>query len=111
MPTVNDNATATPPDSERDTAGPGVTAPPDATEIHDWLQRGAGLPTRAFDGTVREAVGFTVRVGGLQRSNGTCKRWVTVEAPARFGVPLQPEAVRQLAAALTAAAYEIEARP
>ncbi|MEY8017002.1 hypothetical protein [Mycobacterium servetii] len=35
-----------------------VAASPDATEIHDWLQRGAGLPTRAFDGAVREAVGF-----------------------------------------------------
>ncbi len=87
-----------------------VVAPPDAAQLHDWLKRGTGLPTRVFDGTVRQAAGFTIGVGGLQRGNGTCKRWVTVDAVFRLGVPLEPEAVRQLAAALTAAADEIEAR-
>ncbi|WP_247600179.1 hypothetical protein [Mycobacterium intracellulare] len=85
-----------------------VAAPPDAAQVHDWIQRGNSLPTRAFDGTVREASGFTVRVGGLQRANGTCKRWLTVNTESLLGLPLEPEAVRQLAAALTAAADELE---
>jgi hypothetical protein len=84
-------------------------APPDATGVRDWTQR-AGVPTRLFDGNVREAFGFTVRVGSLQRDNGTCNRWLTVETDFRFGVPMESEAARQLAAALSAAADEIDIR-
>lgn len=88
-----------------------VSAPPDAAMVHDWIQRGADdLATRAFDGTVRQAAGFTVAVGGVQRQNGTCRRWVTVEGERPVGAVLEPELVRQLAAALVAAADEIETR-
>ncbi|BCP00687.1 hypothetical protein [Mycobacterium intracellulare] len=87
-----------------------VTAPPDATDMRDWSHLDGGLATRVFAGNTREAAGFTVRVGGLQRSNSTCRRWVVVESTSSIGVPLEPEAVRQFAAALVAAADEIEAR-
>lgn len=107
MPTAHNSTTAAADDSGRPWLG---AAPPDATEVHDWSQLGAGLATRVFAGTTREAAGFTVRVGGLQRSNSTCRRWVVVEATSSIGVPLEPEAVRQFAAALVAAADEIEAR-
>ncbi len=99
MPTTHDN-------NARTTL---VPPPPDATQTHGWLQQGIELQTRAFDGTVREAAGFTVRVRGLQRHNGTCRRWLTIETQS-LGVPIEPESARQLAAALSAAAFEIEAR-
>lgn len=87
---------------------PDVPAPPDATEVSDWSS-GDDLALRSFAGTVREAVGFAVRVKGVQRRNGTSIRWVSVDVDSP-GAPLAPEAVRQLASALTAAADEIEAR-
>lgn len=102
---------------------PDTATPPDATEVHDWLQHrracgswpGSSLPTRLFDGTARQASGFTVLVEGIQYQTGACQRWVTVQAESvqaesLFPDPLEPEAARQLAAALTAAADEIEAR-
>jgi hypothetical protein len=92
------------------TKAPDIAAPPDATEVQEWLQHGRELATRTFTGAVRETAGFTVTVGGVQRQNGTCRRCVTVEAEAPVVGPLEPEAVRQLAAALSAAADEIEAR-
>jgi hypothetical protein len=85
-----------------------VAAPPDATEVQEWLQHGQGLATRVFDGTVREAVGFKVGIGGVQRQNGSCQRWVTAEAGSLLGGPFERELVRQLAAVLTASADEIE---
>jgi len=88
---------------------PDIAAPPDATELLDWSQHGPGLARRPFTGSVREAAGFVVRIQGLQRENRTCLRRVTVEA-ASLSTRLDPEAVRQLAAALTAAVDEIEAR-
>jgi hypothetical protein len=87
-----------------------IPAPPDATEVFDWRHASHDVAARVFDGTVRQAVGLTISIGGLQRHNGTCRRWVTVEAQSSIGAPLDPEAVRQLAAALVAAADEIEAR-
>jgi hypothetical protein len=99
MPTTHDN-------NARTTL---VPPPPDATQTHGWLQQGIELQTRAFDGTVREAAGFTVRVQGIQRQNGTCRRWLTVEAQARGsadGARSGPAA----GCALSAAAYEIETR-
>jgi hypothetical protein len=87
-----------------------IASPPDAIEVSDWRQHGPDLATRRFTGSVRAAAGFTVRIGGVQRQNNTCRRWVTVEAEAALGVPMEPEAVRQLAAALTAAVDEIEVR-
>lgn len=104
-----DNTTTAPPD-DPGRAFCGVAAPPDATDMHDWPPLGGGLETRVFAGNTREAAGFTVRVGGLQRSNSTCRRWVVVESTLSIGVPLETEAVRQFAAALVAAADEIEAR-
>jgi hypothetical protein len=96
MPT--DNATTTPPD---------IAAPPDALEVSAWRQHGQDLATRMFTGSVREAAGFVVRIAGVQRQNQTCRRWVTVESPTSSG-PLEPEAVRQLAAVLNASSDEIE---
>ncbi|MBV8785296.1 MAG: hypothetical protein JOZ00_01245 [Mycobacterium sp.] len=88
-----------------------VHAPPDAIEVHDWVPRGEGLAVRVFDGTVREAAGFTIQVGGVQHENGTCRRWVGIEAAGRtVGATMEPESIRQLSAALSAAADEIEAR-
>ncbi|WP_249025852.1 hypothetical protein [Mycobacterium europaeum] len=88
-----------------------VTAPPDATEVYGWAAHRDGLAARVFDATVRECAGFAIRVHGQQRSNSTCRRWVTVDTrPGADEEMLEPEAVRQLAAALVAAADEIEAR-
>jgi hypothetical protein len=94
-----------------DVVGPAALPPrpPDATEVLGWTQHGPDLARRPFTGAVREVAGFTVRIEGIQRENGTCRRRVTVKA----GSPetrLEPEVVRQLAAALIAAANEIEAR-
>jgi hypothetical protein len=87
---------------------PQITAPPDATEVFDSSQHGPGLARRPFAGTVREAYGFVVRIEGIQRENRACLRQVVVEAASPV-TRLDPEAVRQLASALTAAADEIEA--
>lgn len=108
MSTAHANAPTAPPD-DPGRAFCGVAAPPDATEVHDWSRLGGGLSTRVFAGNTREAAGFTLRVGGLQRSNRICRRWVTVETVSSIGAPLEPEAVRQFAAALVAAANEVEA--
>lgn len=100
------------------TSTPNTPTPPDATEVFGWVQRGNRLATRAFAGKVQQAAGFTVRVEGVQRENHTCTRWVTIgprnePAPAWSGSPhdlMEPQAARQLAAALVAAADEIEAQ-
>ena len=88
---------------------PDVPAPPDATELFAWTQHGPDLARRPFTGAVREVAGFAVRIEGIQRENRTCLRRVTVEV-ASLETRLDPEAVRQLASALSAAADEIEAR-
>ncbi len=90
------------------TRPPDIAAPADAIEVSNWRQHGPDLATRTFTGSVREAAGFVVRIGGVQRQNQTCRRWVTVGATVPLGGMLEPEAVRQLAAALTAAVDEIE---
>ncbi|MBV8786440.1 MAG: hypothetical protein JOZ00_07100 [Mycobacterium sp.] len=93
------------------TSAPDIAAPPDAEQVHEWVPRGEGLAIRVFDGTVREAAGFTIQVGGVQHQNGTCRRWVAIEAAGRtVGAAMEPESLRQLSAALSAAADEIEAR-
>jgi hypothetical protein len=88
---------------------PDIPAPPDATEIFDWTQHGPDVARRPFTGTVREAYGFSVRIEGIQRENRECLRRVVVDAQS-LSTQLCPEAVRQLASALTAAVDEIEAR-
>lgn len=88
---------------------PDIPAPPDATDVFAWTQHGPDLARRPFTGAVREVAGFTVRIEGVQRQNGSCLRRVTVEATS-LETRLDPEPVRQLAAALMAAADEIEAR-
>lgn len=88
---------------------PDIPAPSDATEVFGWAHHGPDLARRPFTGAVREVAGFTVRIEGIQRENGACSRRVVVEA----GSPetrLEPQAVRQLAGSLVAAADEIEAR-
>jgi hypothetical protein len=86
-----------------------TTPPPDATEVSDWRHHGPDLATRMFTGSAREAAGFTVRIGGVQRQNKTCRRWATVEAEGALGTLMEPEALRQLAAALAEAANAMEA--
>lgn len=88
---------------------PDIPAPPDATELLDWTQHGPGLALRPFTGTVRDVYGFVVRIEGIQRENRKCLRRVVVDAQSS-STQLCPEAVRQLASALTAAVDEIEAR-
>lgn len=91
------------------TIGVANTAPPpDTTELYPWLRTGDGLAEREFVGTVREAAGFTVSIEGVQRANGSTRRWVVVERVRPAG-RLEPELARQLAAAVSAAAAEIEA--
>jgi hypothetical protein len=87
---------------------PDTPAPPDATELFSWTQRGPDLATRVFCGAVREAAGFAVRIEGFQRENRTCHCWLAIVGTT-VQTRLEPEAARQLAAALTAAASEIEA--
>ncbi|WP_292990655.1 hypothetical protein [Mycobacterium sp.] len=87
---------------------PELPTPPDADELYDWSQSGPELLKRPFTGTVREAAGFMVRVEGVHWENGTCSRRVVVVASS-LQTQLELEAVRQLAAALSAAADEIEA--
>ncbi|GEM_PF-6207347 len=85
-----------------------VLPPADASELFDWHHPTTGLATREFVGTVRTAVGgFRVTIEGEQRANGTCRRWLTIEVEQR-GELLEPEIARQYAAAITAAADEIE---
>ncbi|BBY77001.1 hypothetical protein MPRF_39000 [Mycolicibacterium parafortuitum] len=81
--------------------------PADAFRVFDW-EHHDGLSTREFVGRTREAAGFLVTVEGVQRSNDTCRRWLTIEAPNR-GELLDPEIARQLTAAINAAADEIDA--
>ena len=88
---------------------PDIPAPPDATEVFDWTHHGPDLARRPFTGTVREACGFVVVIEGVQRENRTCSRQVTVEVDS-VATRLELEAVRQVAAALTAAADEIADR-
>jgi hypothetical protein len=88
---------------------PDIPSPPEATEVFGWTQHRQDLATRTFCGAVREAARFTVRIEGFQRENRTCQRWLVVDAPS-LQTGLEPEAARQLAAALVAAADEIEAR-
>jgi hypothetical protein len=88
---------------------PDIPAPPDATEVFGWAQHGPDLAQRAFTGTVRETAGLRVRIEGVQFQNRACLRRVVVDA-ASLSTRLDPEAVRQLASALTAAADEIAAR-
>jgi hypothetical protein len=87
---------------------PDVPAPPDAIRVFDWTQEGLGIAMRVFSATEREAYGFAVRIEGFQRENRTCQRWMSIDAGS-FQTRLEPEAARQLASALTAAADEIEA--
>ena len=88
---------------------PNVAAPPDATEVFGWTHQGHDLASRTFAGTVRDAAVHRPG-GGVQRQNGTCRRWVTVEAKSPCSGLVEPEVVRQLATALRAAADAIEAR-
>jgi hypothetical protein len=104
LPTERDTIAVT----DTATTIPDVPAPPVVTHVHDWPHRSDALPICVFDGTTRQAAGFTIRIGGQQRSNGT--RWVAVEAVQPVSALLEPEAVRELAAALVVAADEIEAR-
>jgi hypothetical protein len=52
---------------------PDIAAPPDATEVSDWRQHGPDLATRMFTGSAREAAGFTVCIGGIQRQYSKMK--------------------------------------
>jgi hypothetical protein len=88
---------------------PDIPAPPDAVEVFDWAWHGPAIAARVLSGSEREAASFTVRIEGEQRENRTCRRWMAVDAGS-YRTRLEPEAARQLAAALTAAADEIEAR-
>jgi hypothetical protein len=73
-----------------------IPAPPDATELFDWLQHGPDLARRPFTGTVREVAGFVVRIEGIQRDNQRCTRQVVVDAES-VETRMESEAVRQLA--------------
>lgn len=84
-----------------------IPEPADATELFEW-QRQAGLATREFVGTVRDAGGFTIRVEGIQRENGTCVRRISIERGATDPGLLGTEVARQFAAAVIAAAQEID---
>lgn len=88
-----------------------VSAPPDATEVYGWAAHRDGLAARVFEATVREASGYTVAIHGVQRENGACQRWAIITAgPGLDEQDFEPQALRQLAAALVATADEIEAR-
>lgn len=82
--------------------------PVDATRVFDWGETDAGRRReREFVGTQRQAAGFTVSIEGVQRENGMCRRSVSVWRPSHDQrMPVQ--AARQLAAAIAAAADEIE---
>ncbi|MGB3352595.1 MAG: hypothetical protein WBB00_07460 [Mycobacterium sp.] len=89
-------------------ATPGLLPPADATELFAWESHDDGLATREFVGAVREAAGFTVRVEGVQRENGTCTRRISIEQTGIRSGLLETEAARQLAAAIASSAYEID---
>ena len=72
--------TYTVPNHPTDPENVAVAPPPDAIEVSDWKQHGPDLATRMFTGSAREAASFTVCIGGIQRQNKTCRRWVTIEA-------------------------------
>lgn len=88
-------------------ATPALLPPRDATELYEWEHHN-GLATREFVGTVRDAAGFTIRVEGIQRDNGTAARRISIEPGEHRPGLLETEAARQLAAAVIAATNEID---
>lgn len=92
--------------SMRSYSNPPAT-PSDATRVFAWDEVGGRLRSREFVGTERQAAGFTVTIEGEQRENGMCRRWVSVWRANR-DEPLPSQSARQLAAAISAAADEIE---
>lgn len=85
-----------------------VPQPVDATRVFDWGETDAGhRREREFIGTQRQAAGFTVSIEGVQSGTGAVSRRASVWSDKR-DVPLDSEALRQLAAAINAAAAEID---
>jgi hypothetical protein len=81
-----------------------VAQPADAVRTFDWQLDGNWL--RDFGGTTRRAGQTRVQICGRQQADGSTRRWIAVRT--RYLDALDPATARELAAALTEAADEIE---
>ncbi|HWS91731.1 MAG TPA: hypothetical protein VN306_04290 [Mycobacterium sp.] len=81
-----------------------VAQPDGAVRMFDW-QRDSNW-FRDFEGTTRRGGQGRVQIRGRQHADGSTRRWIAVRI--RHLDALEPAAARELAAALTDAADEIE---
>jgi hypothetical protein len=82
-----------------------IAAPPDAARIYGWQTYG-GRTWREFDSSTRQVGSAVIYVPGLQFSDGSCERWISLSASANE--EFQAGQARWLAAELQAAADETE---
>jgi hypothetical protein len=81
-----------------------VAQPAGAVRTFNWQLDGDWF--RDFEGTTRRGGPARVRIFGRQQADGSTRRWIAVDT--RHLDALDPAAARELAAALTDAADEIE---
>jgi hypothetical protein len=81
-----------------------VAQPAGAVRTFDWQLDGNWF--RDFEGTTRRSGQARVQISGRQQADGSTRRWIAVHT--RHLDALGPAAARDLAAALTDAADEIE---
>ena len=86
-----------------------VPAPPDATDTGAWDKGEGGIYARFIRGTHRQVRHLTVTIGGLQYSNGVIERTIRVQPGETDDGEMTADLAREVAAALTAAADEIDA--
>jgi hypothetical protein len=84
---------------------PDAPPPPDATQLFDWTTDEGGL-FREFSGATREVSGARICISGYQNGDGTCHRWLSLQATEVTA--LTPGEARELGAALQSAAEEVE---
>jgi hypothetical protein len=86
-----------------------IEAPPDATEVHAWetCYHEDGSWSRTFEGTHRRLGDFSVEILGVQCEDGFTTREVKVAGGEDY---MDSAQTRELAAALIAAADEVDGR-
>ena len=83
-----------------------LAEPSAAVHIWHWEKSDRGYWTREFSGSPRVVANLEVVIDGVQRSDGSIRRWASVYS--KETAELSPAELRSAAAALTAAADELE---